>query len=76
MSIPFAIFLLPETKNIPLEEMDRLWNEKNTWRANQIVMAELQRENATASANPAYLHQEKPAGSQERFERSSSSEKA
>ncbi|GJN93286.1 hypothetical protein Rhopal_006333-T1 [Rhodotorula paludigena] len=46
LSIPFIIFLLPETKNIPLEEMDRLWLDSHPWTANGRVLAELQRERA------------------------------
>ncbi|GAA5945904.1 hypothetical protein JCM3775_004437, partial [Rhodotorula graminis] len=47
---------LPETRNIPLEEMDRLFAQKNVWRANQIVMAELQREHELgAERGPSYL---------------------
>ncbi|KAI5474883.1 MFS transporter, quinate permease [Pseudohyphozyma bogoriensis] len=45
LSIPYLVFFLPETKNIPLEEMDRLFAPGvNVWNANKIVMAELQRE--------------------------------
>ena len=43
-AIPYICLLLPETRHIPLEEMDRLFAQKNVWRANQIVMAELKRE--------------------------------
>ena len=49
LSLPYIIFLLPETRNIPLEEMDRLWSQKNTWNANKIVMAELRREHQLAA---------------------------
>ena len=41
LSIPFIVLLLPETKGIPLEAMDRLWAQKNTWRAQKVVMAEV-----------------------------------
>ena len=40
LSIPFIVLLLPETRSVPLEAMDRLWAEKNTWRANSLLMAE------------------------------------
>lgn len=71
LSIFFVVLLLPETKNIPLEEMDRLFMEKNTWKANKIVMAELQREHNVGGGNPSYLHQQKNQGSEERFDQSS-----
>ncbi|GAA5857978.1 hypothetical protein JCM8547_006646 [Rhodosporidiobolus lusitaniae] len=71
-SIPYCIFLLPETRNIPLEEMDRLFAQKNVWNANKIVMAELQREHQLAAQNgAAYL---KPTASQEQLEHASSNE--
>ncbi|GAA6060321.1 hypothetical protein JCM10212_000418 [Sporobolomyces blumeae] len=46
VSIPYLVLLLPETKNIPLEEMDRLWYHKNVWNANSRVMAALKTERA------------------------------
>lgn len=39
LSIPFIVLLLPETKGIPLEQMDRLWAHPSKWNANKIVMA-------------------------------------
>lgn len=42
ISVPFVFFCIPETKSIPLEAMDRLFNTKPTWKANRILMAELQ----------------------------------
>ncbi|GJN94677.1 hypothetical protein Rhopal_007768-T1 [Rhodotorula paludigena] len=69
-SIPFCIFLLPETRNIPLEEMDRLFAQRNVWNANKIVMAELRREHELGTRNgPSYL---KPSASQEQIEHASS----
>ncbi|GAA5972174.1 hypothetical protein JCM3765_000375, partial [Sporobolomyces pararoseus] len=44
LSIPYIVLLLPETRNIPLEEMDRLFAQKNVWTANKVVMAELREE--------------------------------
>jgi hypothetical protein len=41
----------------------------NTWNANKIVMAELQRERGTTSGAPEYLHQDKStAGQQQQLE--------
>ncbi|GAA5838138.1 hypothetical protein JCM11251_004722 [Rhodosporidiobolus azoricus] len=74
LSIPYIVLLLPETRNIPLEEMDRLFAQRNVWNANKIVMAELQREHQVAAQNQAaYL---KPTASQEQIENSSTEEKA
>jgi hypothetical protein len=39
-SIIFVFFLLPETKGVPLESMDRLFEVKPVWRANQIILDE------------------------------------
>lgn len=41
LSIAFVICFLPETKGIPLEAMDRLFEVKPVWRANRIIMEEL-----------------------------------
>ena len=72
LSLPYIIFLLPETRNIPLEEMDRLWAQKNTWNANKIVMAELQREHdVAAEQGQSYL---KPTADLEHLEKTSSSD--
>ncbi|GAA5838131.1 hypothetical protein JCM11251_004719 [Rhodosporidiobolus azoricus] len=66
LSIPYIVLLLPETRNIPLEEMDRLFAQRNVWNANKIVMAELQREHQVAAQNQAaYL---KPTASSEQLE--------
>jgi len=63
ISIPYIVFFLPETKAIPLEEMDRLFAPgMGSWNANKKVMAELQRERATADEQPAYLHRDKDVG--------------
>ncbi|KAK4180981.1 general substrate transporter [Triangularia setosa] len=42
LSIVFIFFFVPETKSIPLEAMDRLFELKPVHRANKILMAELQ----------------------------------
>ncbi|GAA5861662.1 hypothetical protein JCM1840_005224 [Sporobolomyces johnsonii] len=63
LSIPYIVFLLPETRHVPLEEMDRLFAQKNVWTANKVVMAELKREHELgADGRPTYL---KPTSSQE-----------
>lgn len=41
LSIPWVFFMLPETKGIPLEKMDDLFNTRPVWRANAIVHASL-----------------------------------
>ncbi|BGO96337.1 hypothetical protein NBRC10512_000329 [Rhodotorula toruloides] len=66
LSVPYICFLLPETRNIPLEEMDRLFAQRNVWNANKIVMAELRREHELGAKNPAYLKPE--SGSLEEVE--------
>ena len=40
LSVFFVFFLIPETKSIPLESMDRLFAAKPIWRANQIILDE------------------------------------
>ncbi|BGP51154.1 hypothetical protein JCM10450v2_007083 [Rhodotorula kratochvilovae] len=50
LSIPFLVFLLPETKNVPLEEMDRLFLDPFPWSANARVLAALTRERADRAA--------------------------
>ncbi|EJT80385.1 quinate permease [Gaeumannomyces tritici R3-111a-1] len=55
ISAVFVWFLVPETKSIPLEKMDRLFEIKPVWKANKTIMEELQledeqfRNNATGS---------------------------
>ena len=41
LSIPFVYFLIPETKSVPLEAMDRLFEIKPARNANKVIMAEL-----------------------------------
>lgn len=40
LSIFFVFFLVPETKSIPLESMDRLFATKPVWKANGIILEE------------------------------------
>jgi hypothetical protein len=41
LSIVFVFFLVPETKGIPLESMDVLFESKPIWRAHATVLAKL-----------------------------------
>ncbi|KAI8947866.1 quinate permease [Xylaria longipes] len=41
LSIIFVLFLIPETKGIPLEAMDRLFEERPVWRAHENIMERL-----------------------------------
>ncbi|KAF4551738.1 Sugar (and other) transporter-like protein 6 [Elsinoe fawcettii] len=41
VSIFFVFFLVPETKSVPLEYMDRLFEVKPIWRANKLVLDEV-----------------------------------
>ncbi|KAL7004767.1 hypothetical protein EMMF5_005682 [Cystobasidiomycetes sp. EMM_F5] len=50
LSIPFVFFLVPETKNIPIEAMNDLWTGPHkVWRANSAVMASLRSKGAFGS---------------------------
>jgi sugar porter (SP) family MFS transporter len=44
LSIPFVYFLIPETKSIPLERMDELFEIKPVRKANALLMTKLQEE--------------------------------
>lgn len=41
LSIIFVFFCIPETKSIPLEFIDRLFQIRPVWRAHKVVMLEL-----------------------------------
>ncbi|KAI9170734.1 Quinate permease [Paramyrothecium foliicola] len=41
ISAVFVFFCIPETKSIPLEMMDKLFETKPVWRANKMLMEEL-----------------------------------
>ena len=45
-SVVFVFFLLPETKSVPLERMDRLFEIKPVWRANSRIMDQLKEDEA------------------------------
>lgn len=40
----FAFFLIPETSHVPLEKIDRLFEIKPVWKANETLMAQLREE--------------------------------
>lgn len=44
LSIIFVFFLIPETKGIPLESMDQLFETKPVWRAHGTVLVKLREE--------------------------------
>ena len=44
VSVVFVFFLIPETKGIPLESMDQLFETKPVWRAHQRVLAIIEQE--------------------------------
>jgi hypothetical protein len=46
LSIPFVYFLIPETKSIPLERMDELFEIKPTPKAHGVLMQKLRDEEA------------------------------
>ncbi|PHH85638.1 hypothetical protein CDD83_140 [Cordyceps sp. RAO-2017] len=43
-SFVFVFFCIPETRSLPLELVDRLFQTRPTWRANALLMEELDRE--------------------------------
>lgn len=68
ISIFFVFFCVPETKTIPLESMDRLFEIKPVWRANKTLLEELhlQDEEFRQNVDGVDLHEEK--GSTEQVE--------
>ncbi|KAJ4312698.1 hypothetical protein N0V84_009804 [Fusarium piperis] len=68
ISIFFVFFCIPETKTIPLESMDKLFETKPIWRANKILLEELhlQDEEFRQNIEGVDLHEEK--GSTEQVE--------
>jgi hypothetical protein len=61
MSAAFVFFLLPETKGLPLETMDRLFQVKPVWKAHPQIMEELrlQEEEFRNNAGDVDLEDEK-----------------
>jgi len=77
LSIPYLYLLLPETKNVPLEEMDRLFAPGlKPWKAYKVVMADVR---ATHDSD-VYAHstsidlEEKGVGSVEHHEKASAND--
>lgn len=56
----FAFFLVPETKGIPLEKMDRLFEIRPVWRAHETLSAQLADEDVQLRADDksATVHRE------------------
>ncbi|CRG92443.1 hypothetical protein PISL3812_09503 [Talaromyces islandicus] len=46
LAIFFAFFLIPETRGIPLEASDRLFEIKPVWKAHKILKAQLKEDEA------------------------------
>jgi len=74
LSIPYLYFLLPETKNVPLEEMNRLFAPGlKPWKAYKVVMADVR----AIHGSDVYVHsasmdsEEKGVGSVEHNEKAS-----
>lgn len=42
LSIPYVYFLIPETKGIPLEKMDELFEIRPTFKAHKIMLQRLE----------------------------------
>ncbi|RYP66625.1 hypothetical protein DL771_007694 [Monosporascus sp. 5C6A] len=64
ITVFFVFFLVPETKSIPLEVMDRLFRVKPTYRANGIILRELELEEEafrTAAREREGGEEEKPS---------------
>lgn len=64
ISIVFVFFCIPETKAIPLESMDRLFEVKPIWRAHSTLMKELHEhdEEFRHNVEGVDLHDEKELG--------------
>jgi len=72
-SVFYVIFLLPETKGIPLESMDMLFEtyKSNPRTAHRKVIEHLRNEKSASGESPEYL---KATGEQSRFETASDDE--
>ncbi|CEN62836.1 Putative Quinate permease [Aspergillus calidoustus] len=67
LSIIFVWFLIPETKGIPLESMESLFDKKPVWRAHAMLLKEL-REDEERFRHDIEETQYKRAGMQEHIE--------
>lgn len=56
----YAFFLIPETSGVPLEKMERLFEIKPIWRANEILKAQLieEEEHFRTDIKSKAVHQE------------------
>ena len=62
ISIPYVFFLLPETRGIPLEDVDDLFRKGlKPWRAHSVVLAEIKRRTLEREDNVQSLHEVKVA---------------
>jgi hypothetical protein len=58
ISIPYVFFLLPETRGIPLEDVDDLFRKGlKPWRAHSVVLAEIKRRTLETEGNNRSLHE-------------------
>jgi len=66
LSVFFVFFCIPETKGVPLEAMDKLFETKPIWKANKIVMEDLrlQEEEFRHNADGVDLRDEKAKAEQ------------
>ncbi|KAL2179384.1 general substrate transporter [Thermothelomyces heterothallicus CBS 202.75] len=55
LSIIFVFYLIPETKSIPLESMDRLFEIKPVRKANKVLMEELESQGLSVAVDDASL---------------------
>ncbi|CAK5268045.1 unnamed protein product [Mycena citricolor] len=66
LSVPFVIFVVPETKQIPLERMEELFaSDLKPWKAHGVVMARVHENRAAKTGNDAASIDEKPAQSEQ-----------
>lgn len=60
LSSIFVFFFIPETKSVPLEFMDRIFDVRPAWRANKTIMAELEELEAIREEDRAQREEGKP----------------
>src|SRR5690606_28019937 len=69
LSTVFVFFFIPETKSIPLECMDRLFELGPTWRAHEKLMAELAQEGVGSESDGKDSNGKSAAGVDEQEEK-------